>query len=120
MLRTVVLIVLLSVHPATAAQQKELSKWCTANRASVEWGQCVGYLTAFKDIVGTVPWPYTRRPVIFGFEVCLPPHFDAEESIPTLVGFMKRHADMGYLGAASVVAKAFSEAYPCKGIAERP
>jgi hypothetical protein len=120
MFRVAALILLLSAYPAAAVSQRDLSKWCAADRASVDWGRCLGYVDAFKDSVGTVAWPYTRRPVIFGFEVCLPPNFDAEESIPLLVASLRKHGDRGYLNATSFLAKAFSEAHPCKGIAERP
>jgi hypothetical protein len=96
--------------PALSAFQSgnDLLKYCSAKSNLFDGGLCFGFVEAVADIMGTA-----QRPV-FGFTACFVGDVGLSEISDVTINFLNSHPERRHLGAASLVAHALSDAFPCK------
>jgi hypothetical protein len=73
----------------------------------VSYGYCAGYMSGVADIMmQSIP--------VFGWRACLPETVSAAQATDVLKQFLNQHPEQRHYAAASLVAKALAEAFPCK------
>ncbi len=96
---TLALLFVLLLAPGPASGHFENSDSLKTN-CSTESEKCLGYIEAVAD---TLSWT-----------ACIPAHADTDELRQIVLQYMDDHPEKARKIAFSVVAHAFSEAYPCK------
>jgi hypothetical protein len=97
------------LSPALAAggyeTGNEMLSRCTSSDAPLTF--CYGYLTGVADAMA-------RGDLIYGFKACIPPGVTEGQLRDIAVQFLQANAPKRHFQAASMIAHAFEDAFPCR------
>jgi hypothetical protein len=85
---------------------RALHDWCVLGRDDARFVRCEAFVAAVMDVM--------RDQSVSGMRACLRPDNTFSKAVATVVAHLKNPRDARYFNAANTVAKALSDAYPCK------
>ncbi len=86
-----------------------LYQYCTAKDAGQSF--CSGFVAGIADAAaGRQP---ANKDGVYGYRECLAMTVTVQQATDVAVQFLTKHPELRHLGAASLVARALSEAFPC-------
>ena len=87
-----------------------LYQYCTAKDADQSF--CSGFVAGIADAAaGKQP---ANKDGVYGYTECLASTATVRQVTDVAVQFLTKHPELRHLGAATLVARALSEAFPCK------
>lgn len=84
-----------------------LLQYCREPRGTFGFGACSGYVTAIADALARDP--------VGGYRACMPPDSVTAGQVRDIaVQWLQRNPQLRHYSAEGLVAKALSEAFPCR------
>lgn len=83
----------------------KLYKYCS-DPSSIEHEVCYGYIESIADVMYNEP--------VFGYKICISQNVAFSQLRDVVVQYMISHPERRHFGAASMVARALSQAFPCQ------
>ena len=74
---------------------------------------CIGYIAGIADAMGT-SLADGSHPAVAGWQACFPQGVSGGQVRDVAINYLQAHPEQRQLSAASLVAHALSEAFPCK------
>ncbi len=87
-----------------ATDGNELKAAC-GSKSRFDQGVCIGFASAIAGVVGDEP--------VMGWRACIPNGVPRRQLQDVMVKYLDDHPEKLHLGAETLVARAFAEAFPC-------